>query len=219
MPAPSARMKSHPTSDTTRRKFLLGAAASAAGAFALGGTAAAQDPRIVLDAAILNYLVRLQDVQSELYREGVNDFLTSSTRRRQFDAHGGQATIDTLLEFQQQEASQAATMRDLVMRLGAAPLPTCTVTFARFATVPDLLATALTIENLAVSAHLGVLPLIRNTFVASAVASMSSVQSRHAAFVGMLNGQSPAPAPADTPRSREDILNELDRYIGRCTAQ
>lgn len=211
-------MKTNPPPDTTRRKFLL-SAASAAGACAMAGDAAAQDPRIVLEAAILNYLVRVQDVQSELYREGVNDFLSSSTRRRQFDAHGGQATIDTLLEFQQQEAAQAATMRDLVVRLGATPLPPCTVTFPRFATVVDLFATALTIENLAVSAFLGVLPLIRNTFVESAVASMSSVQSRHAAFVGMLNGQPPAPAPADTPRSRDDILRALDPYVGRCSAE
>ncbi len=217
-PRPSARMKTNPTLDTTRRKFLL-TAASAAGAFAAADTAAAQDPRVVLDAAILNYLVRVQDVQSELYREGVNDFLTSNARRRLFDPHGGQGTIDTLLGFQEQEASQAATMRDLVMRLGATPLPPCTVTFIRFAAVADLLATAYTIENLAVSAYLGVLPLIRNTFIESAVASLSSVQSRHAAFVGMLNGLSPAPAPADTPRSRSDILRELDPYLGQCSAE
>lgn len=211
-------MNPHRTGDTSRRKFLL-TAASAAGALTLTDTAAAQDPRIVLDAAILNYLVRLEDVQAELYREGLGDILSNSVRRRQFDAYGGGPTIDTLLEFQQQEASQAATLRDLAVRLGATALPPCTVTFPRFPNVPDLLAEINRIENLAVSAYLGVLPLIRNTFVESAVASMSSVQSRHAAFVGMLVGQPPAPAAADTPRSREDILRELNPFIGRCATE
>ena len=174
---------------------------------------------MVLDGAILNFLVRVEDVQAELYREGVNDFLTSSTRRRQFDPFGGQAAIDTLLSFQQQEASHAATLRDLVRRLGGTPLPTCTVTFARFATVPDLLQRALEIENISVSAYLGVLPLIRNVHLQSAVASISSVESRHAAFIATLNGQSPAPAPADTPRSREEINRLLDPFIGRCSAE
>jgi hypothetical protein len=45
------------------------------------------------------------------------------------------------------------------------------------------------------------------------------VQSRHAAFIGLLNGQSPAPAPADTPRARDEVLALLDPYIGRCSAE
>jgi hypothetical protein len=55
--------------------------------------------------------------------------------------------------------------------------------------------------------------------VQTAVASIASVQSRHAAYVGVLNGQSPAPAAADTPRSREEILTLLDPYIGQCSAE
>jgi hypothetical protein len=211
-------MKTVSPVDTTRRKFLL-SAASAAGALAVADAASAQDPRVVLDAAVLNYLARVQDVQAELYREGMNEILASSSRRRQFDSYGGQSTIDTLLAFQQQEASQAATLRDLAARLGATPLPPCGVNFPRFPSVAEFLATILSIENLAVSAYLGILPLVRNAAVESAVASMSSVQSRHAAFIGMLNGQSPAPEPADTPRSRDDILRALDPYIGECASQ
>ena len=73
------------------------------------------------------------------------------------------------------------------------------------------------IENVTVSAYLGVVPLVRIPQVQTAIASIASVQARHAAYVGTLNGQSPAPSPADTPRSREEILALLDPYIGQCT--
>jgi len=35
----------------------------------------------------------------------------------------------------------------------------------------------------------------------------------------LLNGQSPSPSAADTPRSREEVLGALDPYIGLCNTQ
>lgn len=181
-------------------------------------SAAAQDPRVVLDAAVLNFLLRVQYVQTELYREGLNDFTTAS-RLRQFEPYGGQAVFENLRAFMEQEHAHVEAIRSLITRLGMTPLPSCTVTFARFATAADLLQTALAIENVGVSAYLGVVPLLRIPQVQTGIASISSVQSRHAAYLGLLNGQSPAPAPADTPRSREEILGLLDPYLGRCSDQ
>jgi hypothetical protein len=207
-------MKTIPTIDTSRRNFLL----SAASLLASADVASAQDPRVVLDAAVLNFLLRVQYVQAELYREGLSDF-TTPARLRQFDQYGGQATIDTLRSLGEQENAHIEALRGLIARLGMTALPTCTVTFQRFNTATDLMQTAFAIENVGVSAYLGVVALLRIPQVQTGVASISSVQSRHAAYIGMLNGQSPAPAPADTPRSREEILGLLDAYIGTCPAQ
>ena len=210
-------MKNDPQADTSRRKFLL-TAAGAAGLLAVADLADAQDPRVVLDAAVLNYLLRVEYVQAELYREGLTDF-TTAARIRQFDPYGGQATIDTLRSMGEQEAAHVEAIRSLITRLGMTPLPQCTVNFPRFATATDLLQTAFAIENVGVSAYLGVVALLRIPQVQTGVASIASVQSRHAAFIGLLNGQSPAPLPADTPRSREEVLALLDPYIGTCSAQ
>lgn len=210
-------MKTTSLPDTSRRNFLLTAAGGAAGLLATADVASSQDPRVVLDAAVLNFLLRVQYVQAELYREGLSDF-TTATRIRQFDAYGGQATLDTLRSFQEQENAHIEALRSLVLRLGMTPLPTCNVTFARFDTATDMMQLAFAIENVGVSAYLGVVPLLRIPQVQTGVAAISSVQSRHAAFIGLLNGQSPAPAPADTPRSREEILALLDPYIGQCAA-
>jgi len=209
-------MKSIKTPNTSRRKFLL-TAAGAAGFVAASDIASAQDPRVVLDAAVLNFLLRVEYVQAELYREGLSDF-TTAARIRQFDIYGGQPTLDTLRSFQEQENAHIEALRTLVTRLGMTPLPPCTVTFPRFNTATDLMHLAFAIENVGVSVYLGVVPLLRIPQVQTGVAAIGSVQSRHAAYVGLLNGQSPAPAPADTPRSREEILGLLDPYIGRCSA-
>lgn len=210
-------MKNVPIVDTSRRNFLL-SAASAAGLLATADLASAQDPRVVLDAAVLNFLLRIEYVQAELYREGLNDFNTAA-RLRLFDPYGGIATFDTLRAMGAQEAEHVEALRSLVVRLGMNPLPQCTVNFPRFATATELLQTAFALENVGVSAYLGVVALLRIPQVQTGVASIASVQSRHAAYVGLLNGQSPAPAAADTPRSREEVLALLDPFIGACTAQ
>ena len=208
-------MKNISTPDTSRRNFLL-TAAGAAGLLATADLARAQDPRVVLDAAVLNFLLRIEYVQAELYREGLADF-TTAARIRQFDVYGGQPTIDNLRAFEQQEGEHIEALRSLVTRLGMTPLPPCAVTFQRFDTATELMHMAFAIENVGVSAYLGVAALLRLPQVQTGVAAIGSVQSRHAAYIGLLNGQSPAPAAADTPRSRDEILALLDPFIGRCS--
>ena len=194
----------------------LAAAAGAAIATSVG--ISAQDPRVVLDVAVLNYLLRVEYVQAELYREGLLDF-TTAARIRQFDPYGGQPTLDQLRSLYEQDLSHQDILRSLISRLGGTPLPRCTVTFARFATAQNMMLTAFAIENIGVSAYLGAVPLLRLPQVQAAVAAVAAVEARHSAYIGILNGQSPSPAPADTPRSREEVLGLLDPYIGLCNAQ
>jgi hypothetical protein len=207
-------MRTTLSTSTVRRKFVrMAAVASAAIATSVG--VSAQDPRVVLDVAVLNYLLRVEYVQAELYREGLLDF-TTAARIRQFDPYGGQATLDQLRSLHDQDLSHQDILRALITRLGGTPLGRCTVTFARFAAAQNMMQTAFAIENIGVSAYLGVVPLLRVPQVQAAVASIAAVEARHSAYIGILNGQSPSPLPADTPRSREEVLTLLDPYIGLC---
>lgn len=204
---------------TVRSKFVrFVVVASAAVVTSVGVTSvgvSAQDPRVVLDVAVLNYLLRVEYVQAELYREGLLDF-TTPARIRQFDPYGGQSTLAQLLSLHEQDLSHQDILRTLITRLGGTPLGRCTVTFARFAGAQNMMQTAFAIENIGVSAYLGAVPLVRLPQVQSAVAAIAAVEARHSAYIGILNGQSPSPAPADTPRSREEVLGLLDPYIGLC---
>ena len=195
----------------------LAVAASAAVVTALTTTPikAQGDPRVVLDVAVLNYLLRVEYVQAELYREGLLDF-TTAARIRQFDPYGGQATLVELRSLYDQDLSHQEILKQLITRLGGTPLPRCTVTFARFLTAQDMMQTIFAIENIGVSAYLGAVPMLRLPQVQTAVAAIAAVEARHSAYIGILNGQSPSPAPADTPRSREEVLGALDPYIGLC---
>jgi len=209
-------MRTSRSSQPARRNFLR-AFVVASAAVLQAATVSAQDPRVVLDIAVLNYLLRVEYVQAELYREGLTDF-TTAARIRLFDQYGGQPTIDQLRSLGDQDLSHQDILRSVITRLGGTPLPRCTVTFSRFATAQDMMQTAFAIENVGVSAYLGAVPLLRLPQVQGAVAAIASVEARHSAYIGMLNGQSPSPAPADTPRSREEVLGLLDPYIGLCNA-
>jgi hypothetical protein len=215
-------MRNKLSTSTVRSKFVrVLAVASAAIVTSVGVTSvgvSAQDPRVVLDVAVLNYLLRVEYVQAELYREGLLDF-TTPARIRQFDAYGGQATFDQLRSLHEQDLSHQDILRLLITRLGGTPLARCTVTFARFAAAQNMMQTAFAIENIGVSAYLGAVPLLRIPQVQGAVAAIAAVEARHSAYIGILNGQSPSPAPADTPRSREEVLGLLDPYIGLCNTQ
>jgi hypothetical protein len=204
-----------------RRKFLriaMAATIVVSTAFITPVAPAAQgDPRVVLDIAVLNYLLRVEYVQAELYREGLLDF-TTAARIRQFDPYGGQPTLAQLQTLHEQDLSHQDILRSLITRLGGTPLARCTVTFARFAAAQNMMQTAFAIENIGVSAYLGAVPLLRLPQVQAAVAAIATVESRHSAYIGMLNGQSPSPTAADTPRSREEVLGALDPYIGLCNA-
>jgi hypothetical protein len=211
-------MRSNLSTSTVRRKFVRMAAVASAAVLTSVATSvgvSAQDPRVVLDVAVLNYLLRVEYVQAELYREGLLDF-TTAARIRQFDPYGGQATLDQLRSLHDQDLSHQDILRLLITRLGGTPLGRCTVTFARFAAAQNMMQTAFAIENIGVSAYLGAVPLLRLPQVQAAVASIAAVEARHSAYIGILNGQSPSPLPADTPRSREEVLTLLDPYIGLC---
>ena len=193
----------------SRRHFL--AAAVATGAVALPGAASAADPRVVFDAAVLNYLLKFEYLEAALYGNALDRFTD-----RDFAPFGGTSTRQTLGDLLAQEQSHVATLQDLVTRLGVTPQPDCGDRFSRFRDFPSFLSVALAIENAGVSAYVGIVSLLRTPELQTGIAAISSVESRHAAFIGVLSGESPAPAAADTPKSRADALAIIDPYVHSC---
>ncbi len=204
--------------DCSRRRFvgralisLSAAVPLAAGMAAMAPVPArAQDPRAVVEVAVLNYLLRLEYLQQALYRRALTRFSAGD-----FTPYGA-STWGTLLMFEEQETTHVATLRDFVERLGAPVQPDCGDRFPRFRDPAAFLETALVVENAVVSAYLGVTPMLRLPQVQTAVTSIATVEARHSAFVGFLNGVAPAPAAADTPRARAEVAQLLAPYFRSC---
>lgn len=200
------------TAGANGRRDFLARGILAAAAAAIPTVASAQDARVVADAAVVNFLLSLEYVGSALYRNAAVRFTD-----RDFAALPA-GTRGVLLDFSAQEDTHVAMLQSLASRLGATALQDCGDRFSRFTNLQQFLDTALAVENALVSGYLGVLPLLRIPQVQSAVSAISSVESRHAAFIAVLEGQSPAPTAADTPKSRQEITALLSPYIRSCTA-
>jgi hypothetical protein len=168
---------------------------------------------MVLDASILNFLLRFEHVHAALLNAGLARFTERDL------TPFGVSTYSTLANIRNQEEAHVETLRSLVRRIGGTAVEPCSSTFVRWRTAPDYFRVLLALQNIGVSAYLGVAPLIRTPQIQSTVLSLSSVESRHAAYAGLLNGEEPAPVAADTPRSREEILGLLNPYIGTCPDQ
>jgi len=201
-----------PGGQVSRRHLLAAVLGTGAAALPLPASAAVTaDPRVVFDAAVLNYLLKFEYIQVALYTNALARFTD-----RDWTTFGAPTARQTLTEFLSQEQSHAATLQDLVRRLGVASQPDCGDRFTRFRDIPSFLSVALALENAGVSAYLGILSMLRTPELQTGVASISSVESRHAAFIGVLSGESPAPAPADTPKSRAEALGIIDPYVHSC---
>jgi hypothetical protein len=199
----------HPT--MSRRRLLAAALGAGAAALPVAAAAAAADPRVVFDAAVLNYLLKFEYIQVALYTNALGRFTD-----RDWTTFGVPTARQTLTEFLSQEQTHAATLQDLVRRLGLTPQPDCGDRFTRFRDIPSFLGVALALENAGVSAYLGIVSMLRTPELQTGVAAISSVESRHAAFVAVLSGESPAPTPADTPKSRAEALGIIDPYVHSC---
>jgi hypothetical protein len=205
-------MHTDDTRHCSRRGFLAKTGAAVAALTALPAIADAQDPRLVSDAAVLNYLLKFEYVEAALYDNATTRFLDRDL------APFGANVFSTLVGFRNQQLEHVDILQSLVRRLGLTAQPDCGDRFPRFRNVLEFLQVAFALENAGVSAYLGAVPLLRVPQVQSAVVAIASVESRHSAFIGLLNGESPAPAAADTAKSRDESLAIFQPYLRSCTA-
>jgi Ferritin-like domain len=175
---------------------LAGAAAVVGGIIGLGRPAAAQVPSPEQDERILNFLLGLEYLQAAFYAEA--------------DSRG--AVSGELAEFAkvcgEHERSHVERLREL---LGDAAQDE--PEFDLEEAVADegaVIETAVTLENMGVSAYIGQGANLTVETVA-AVAPLVSVEARHAAWVLSIAGRHPAPLAADPAASAAGVASALER--------
>jgi rubrerythrin len=181
---------------TSRRALLRAAAVFGGSALATGGVVTAFAGRSdsaasELDARILNYVLRLEQLKEAFYREA---------------AEGG-ALSGELQQFAellaQHERSHVSFLRK---RLASRAGNERTYDFGEAVADPQAFArTAQTLEETAVAAYIGQGANLTRSLMVS-FAQMCSVEARHAAWIDDFLGSAPAPRAADEAMAPPDVL-------------
>ena len=186
-----------PRRDLVRRGALGGAALLAGGSF-LGRRPDAADaaPSRSQDQRIFNFALLLEYLQAEFYSRGLS----------QAGLHGEvRAFAEAVSEHEREHVAF------LQKALGANARQKPTFNFGdAMKDEKSFVATAVTLENLGVSAYNGQAANLTKRALAAAV-EIVSVEGRHAAWISDLAGQPPAPRAADPGASAAAVVAALNR--------
>jgi hypothetical protein len=209
----------------SRRDWCTGSAALVgAGAISSVAARAQMTPQTSFDITLLNFALRLENLQSAFYQQGIGmftpaDFQNSMTAQ----AIGGSIAANIysyLSQIAQIEQSHVAALIQLVYLLDGTPQAPDCYNFG-FTTADSFLEMAQTIENIGVMAYAGVIVPQFETSNAtvtsfawqSMVATLASVEARHAAYFNLLNLVSPFPTPLDNSQTMDQTLSAISPFL------
>ncbi|MBA2240806.1 MAG: ferritin-like domain-containing protein [Solirubrobacterales bacterium] len=163
------------------------------GAFAQGSSG---------DIDILNYALTLEFLESAFYEMALKETKLSS------EVKGIAETIA------KDEAEHVTALEGTIKDLGGKAVKAPGVDFGEaFADEKTFLTTAITFEDLGVSAYNGAAPMIKSVDVLAAAGSIVQVEARHAAVVRFSNGESPSPMAFDEALDMDAVLKAAKPFI------
>ncbi|MGI8425880.1 MAG: ferritin-like domain-containing protein [Actinomycetota bacterium] len=156
-----------------------------------------------VDTPILNYALTLEYLESEFYTKGVSGSVLSGREKALIEpiAAHEKAHVDALI----------ATVK----KVGGKPVAKPTFVFPEgtFTDKAKFLETAVTFEELGVSAYHGQVTKIETKELLAAAASIAGVESRHAAILQDLTGGDPFPSPVETTKTMDEVLAAATPFI------
>ncbi len=149
------------------------------------------------DVRILNYALTLEFLEAEFYRRAVAN-----------KAYGNSSDLERFARVvARHEAKHVSFLRQV---LGSKAIKKPKFDFGN--TVKDqkmFAATAQVLEDTGVSAYLGQVTNVFQPVVLRAAGTIATVEARHAAWIRFINGETPAPADFDRPKSEKAILKAV----------
>ena len=222
----------------TRAGFLrragLGGAALVGGGALLGGpgTAFAGHGDAIPDVDILNYALTLEYLEATFYTEALGGGgttgvpasgarfnrgrITGSKRLAGFGGRIRRTAYDYLTDIRDHEITHVEFLRG---QIGAAAVGPCTFDFSEaLRNVGTFLETAQVLENTGVMAYDGAIRYVDAGDVLQAGAQIATVEARHAAYLNLINRDSPFPSAFDTGKKPSEILAAASPFIVSCPA-
>jgi hypothetical protein len=212
---------------TSRRGLVLGSTVAATGVLALGlagqaglpgfRRAAAQDSTPAAlsggffqdEVDVLNFALRLERLDSTLYRQGLETF----TEQDFLDAGYDQEARDNLARIVENEETQVAFLSETISALGGEPVGPEEYAFP-YTTLAEFLALSQQVEDVGLDAYTGSAQfLIGNDDLLSAALAIHAVEARHLAYFRLLNGVAPAPDAFEAPLAPADVLAAVQPFL------
>ncbi|MBA2521655.1 MAG: ferritin-like domain-containing protein [Chloroflexia bacterium] len=174
--------------------------------------AAAQDVASDEDLlSVLNYALSLEHLENAFYRDGLASLTVEA-----FTALGFQpSVVDYVAQIGTDEAAHVATLTQVITDLGGSPVEEGAYNFeAALGDATAFLATAMALENTGVSAYTGAAQyLIDNDELLTAALTIHGVEARHAAYLNILNEESPFPEAFDPPLTPAEVVEIATPFI------
>ena len=222
----------------TRAGFLrragLGGAALVGGGALLGGpgTAFAGHSDTIPDVDILNYALTLEYLEATFYTQALGGKgttgvpkssarfnrgrITGSKRLAGFGGRIRRNAYGYLTDIRDHEITHVKFLRG---QIGAAAVGPCKFDFSQaLRNVGTFLETAQLLENTGVMAYDGAIRYVDTGDVLQAGAQIATVEARHAAYLNLINRDSPFPSAFDTGKKPSEILKAASPFIVRCPA-
>jgi len=165
------------------------------------------------DLDILQFALTLEHLEAAFYSQGFQKFPDAD-----FTALGlSTEQIAALKKVGETEATHVEVLMSVIMSVGATPVQPCEYDF-KFTTAADMVATAKILEAVGVSAYLGAAPLVNDSAILSAAASIVTVEARHQTFIRLAAGDVPVPQAFDAALGPGSVFTLAAQFIVSCPA-
>ncbi|MEA2405480.1 MAG: hypothetical protein QOE08_2127 [Thermoleophilaceae bacterium] len=197
----------------SRRRFLRAAGLGAAGAAALAVSACGGSPGDKAkptnsgsqlgegDVNIVNFALTLEYVESDFYRQVADAKLFS----------GRQA--DLLKRIGEDEQEHVSALEAAVKKLGGKAPARPSTTFPVERAPRQVLGVGAQLEDAGAAAYLGQMRNILDRDLLATALAIHSVEGRHAGVLNRLTGQPFSSGSFASPRTMDDVLSALGRFI------
>jgi hypothetical protein len=154
------------------------------------------------DIEILNFALTLEYLETAFYEQAAKDAKLSSENA---------ALVKT---FGEQEAEHVAGLTQAIEDLGGKPVEAPAVDFGdAFSDEGTFLATAITFEDLGVSAYNGAGPMISSKDLLATAGAIVQIEARHAAAVRNAAGEPAAPDAFDPTLTVEEVTKAVQPFL------
>lgn len=182
--------------------------ATVALATGLSSASPVQKRQAIDDFGVLNYALTLEYLERKFYQEGLANY----TQQQFIDAGFKDPFYTNLLEVAQDEKDHVDFISKAITAAGGKPVHEATYSFPS-TDVKTFVTLSSVLEGVGVSAYLGAAASIMSKEYLTAAGSILTVEARHTSYVRAALGESPFPAPFDTPLDFMEVFSLAAGFI------